>query len=333
MIQSFDNPSEVDSALERSRAQLQAFEQAVDRKRLLERLHSASPAHPVLLARAAFMVFTGTTAVLAILAILAPFILSALAAGGQRWASEVNRTLANFDTVVPVPTGVPGVPALFVVVAICMLVGWVTTTFAALAIGRETRLMPWEAREHQRLVNEITQLSAQRAGMARATHVSPHHSLRSFGSDVSGPKHDLQRTRPPLGSPPWGTVGLHPESDTLRTGRAHYGAGRLGGVPTPADGGAAPTGRGGAPLHPEGRHSMVSDTPRHGQSFLPAGAREDAEPHLSARHSLPIEPLPSATRHRQPHAAPVVAAACRAPVGQVQDPSHSVACRVPGACH
>ncbi|MFT5458797.1 MAG: hypothetical protein ACI9K2_005305 [Myxococcota bacterium] len=185
MIESLDNPSDVDRALDRARQQLQLFEESVDRKRLLERMQAASPAHPVLLARAAFLVFTVLPVVLALFAILAPFALSAIGASGQGWAVEANRELAKLDEVVPVPDGVPGIPTMFMVVAVCMFVGWVTTTFAALAIGRETSMMPWEAREHQKLVNEITRLTTQKAVIARINNQNaPRGGRPAVGTPV-----------------------------------------------------------------------------------------------------------------------------------------------------
>ncbi len=179
MIESFDNPSDVDSALERARSQLSAFESGVDRQRLLERLQTASPAHPVLLARAAFLVFTVSLLLLALVAIVAPLALGMFADADQVWAMDLGRQFSNLDKTVPVPGNMPGIPTVFLVVSLCMFVGWVTTTFAALAIGRETSMVPWEGRAHQKLVNEITRLTTQKAVLARISQTSPHAGGRS----------------------------------------------------------------------------------------------------------------------------------------------------------
>ncbi|MCA9571171.1 MAG: hypothetical protein KC656_25200, partial [Myxococcales bacterium] len=55
MIETTETPEDVERLLEKAREELQAFEDAVDGQRLLARVKRASPAHPVLLARGAFM--------------------------------------------------------------------------------------------------------------------------------------------------------------------------------------------------------------------------------------------------------------------------------------
>lgn len=156
MIETVETVKDVEKQLSEARTKLQAFEDGVDRARLLKRLKTASPAHPVLLFRALFLFLTGLMAAAAVVVLVIPFVNADLA-----------RRIARFDAVVPVPPDVPGLPALLGLLAFCMLIGWVMTTLAALAMGRDAQMLPWEQKQHQKLVNEVTRLTTQKAVMER----------------------------------------------------------------------------------------------------------------------------------------------------------------------
>jgi len=156
MVESVETAKDVEKQLTKAKGKLQAFEDGVDYKRLLKRLRRSSPAHPVLIFRGLFMLgMVGTFG----------------GAIGVMVASLVNadmaRRIARFDAVVPVPEGVPGLPALLAVLGVCMLVGWGMTTLAALAMGRDAQMLPWEQTQHQKLMNEVTRLTTQKAVMER----------------------------------------------------------------------------------------------------------------------------------------------------------------------
>ena len=110
-----------------------------DTARLLKRLKLASPAHPVLLFRALFLLMA-MGAVAAVLAVLVVPMVNA------DWA----RTLAKFDAVVPAPPGIPGLPALLGLLCLCMVIGYGMTTMAALAMGCDSQMLPWEQKQHQK---------------------------------------------------------------------------------------------------------------------------------------------------------------------------------------
>ncbi len=152
-----DGIADLEALLEASRRRLQDFEDGVDRARLIDRLREASPAHPILLARTAFALLAGALAVCALFSFLLPFI-----------NRDVAKVVARIDQVVSFkPEGVPGLPFLLLLVALCMFCAYVFATFAALSVSRDTPMMAWEARQHQKLVNEITRLQTQKAVMAR----------------------------------------------------------------------------------------------------------------------------------------------------------------------
>ncbi len=150
MVQTHENQEEVERMLEDARRRLRQFEERVDYGRLIERLRSSSPAHPVLLARFVFA-FCGVMALLCGLAVLlVPFL-----------SPELARELAKVESVIAyVPDDVPALPAVCGVLALCMGVAWAMSTGAALAIGRDSKLLPFEQKQHQQLINEITRLTA-----------------------------------------------------------------------------------------------------------------------------------------------------------------------------
>ncbi|MEN0061532.1 MAG: hypothetical protein AAGA48_05240 [Myxococcota bacterium] len=150
MVQTHENQEEVQQLLDEARRRLRAFEDRVDYSRLLLRLRTASPAHPVLLARFLFGALAVVAALLGLGVLSLPFL-----------NQELARELAVVESVIPyVPADVPALPAVCGLLAICMLIAWVMTTGAALAIGRESKMLPFEQKQHQALVNEITRLTA-----------------------------------------------------------------------------------------------------------------------------------------------------------------------------
>ena len=157
MVETNDTPEEIDALLEQAKRSLRSFEDGVNYQRLLLRLRTASPTHPVLLMRFSF-------GALAVLFVMAGVVLMSVPLINQ----DVARTMVKFESVVPyVPDGVPALPAVFGVLAACMVVGWAMSTGAALAFGRDAQLLPWEQRRHQQLVNEVTRLTTQRAVLER----------------------------------------------------------------------------------------------------------------------------------------------------------------------
>ncbi|NCG22439.1 MAG: hypothetical protein GWP91_25770 [Rhodobacterales bacterium] len=156
MIESIESPEDIDKLLSAARTTLESFEDNVDRKRLLKRLKTASPSHPVLLFRGLFMLLT-VLMMSAAMAILITTIAS----------PNLARTIAKFDQIVPMPPEVPALPALFGGLALLMSVGWIMTTLAALAMGRDAQMLPWEQKAHQKMVNEVTRLTTQKAVTAR----------------------------------------------------------------------------------------------------------------------------------------------------------------------
>jgi hypothetical protein len=147
-----DSPQEIDRQLAVARRALQEFEDGVDRRRLILRLRTASPAHPVLLFRFMFGAL-GMLFVLASVAVLAVAQIN----------SEVARAVAKFEMVSPLPEEIPLLPSLLGVLAGSMLFAWLMATFAAWALGRDAPLLAWEQKQHQKLVNEVTRMGTQKA--------------------------------------------------------------------------------------------------------------------------------------------------------------------------
>ncbi len=157
MIESTESPDDVEEALTKARKALRSFEDGVDSRRLLLRLRTSSPAHPVLLARFLFAVLT----FLCLVAAVAVMVITVLV------DNDIARTLAKFEQVMPVPEGIPALPAMLGLLALCMFFAWLMATLAALAIGRDATMLPWEQKQHQKLVNEVTRLTTQKAVMER----------------------------------------------------------------------------------------------------------------------------------------------------------------------
>ena len=235
MIESVETVKDVEKQLSGARAKLQAFEDGVDRGRLLRRLKLASPAHPVLIFRALFL-FSSIVMIGAALAVLVvPF-----------FNSDLARTIARFDAVVPVPAGVPGLPALLGVLAACMGVGWLMTTLAALAMGRDAQMLPWEQKQHQKLVNEVTRLTTQKAVMERMRS-TPAGARPRIETPVPVSLRDRQGMATPSALGRLGDSGSQPPAlGRMKPGR--FGGGSEGGGNNPfgrAPSSAAPSAEGG----------------------------------------------------------------------------------------
>lgn len=182
MIESNENPEDIDRLLADARGALQAFEDGVGPGRLLLRLRTASPAHPVLLAR---VMFAG----LGILCMVGAVVVLVIA----QLDNDLTRTIARFENVLPVPEGIPAIPAILAGLALLWAFCWVMATFAAMGLGRDTQMLPWEQQQHQKLVNEVTRLTTQKAVMerirstpagARPRIATPTPTMRATGSSA-----------------------------------------------------------------------------------------------------------------------------------------------------
>jgi hypothetical protein len=152
-----ENLEDIDRLLSNAKKALQEFEDGADWQRLLLRVRTASPAHPVLLGRFLFA-GAGVLSVLGAIAVLLVPLVS----------EDLARTLAAFDEIVPyVPEELPALPTLLLALSVVMAVGWVFATYAATSLGRDTTMLPWEQKQHQKLVNEVTRLTTQKAVMER----------------------------------------------------------------------------------------------------------------------------------------------------------------------
>ena len=189
MIDNMETQQDVERLLREARGRLQSFEDGVDRHRLLKRIKLSSPAHPVLLLRALFLliVFVLVIGVAATLAI--PFM-----------NADLGRQLARYDSVVQA-AGIPGIPVLLLGMAACIFFAWVMATGAALALGRDAQMLPWEQKKHQQLVNEVTRLTTQKAVMERMKNTPAGARPR-----IDTPVPVSLRGRPGLGTPAGGSV-------------------------------------------------------------------------------------------------------------------------------
>lgn len=325
MVETYETAEDIDHLLTKAKDALRSFEDRVDYRRLLLRLRTSSPAHPVLLLRYLFGGLALICLMAGLLVLAVPFL-----------SPDVARTLAKFESVIPyVPDGVPALPAVLGVLAACMIVGWAMLTGAALAIGREAQMLPWEQKQHQQLVNEVTRLTTQRAVLERirstpagtrpriATPVPV--SLRSHSpSGASGytgytggfnrtptpsyaPRSENTAATPSMAGTPYG-VGSAPASSQGATpggfGRATYAAPALGSTP-------APTMR-----QPS---AIPSSDPPTGSVLANLGASNRASPPGAGRFSsvpqAPTNPTPSvAPRAPEEPTAPEPAPAAQAPV-------------------
>lgn len=179
MVESYDSPEEIEEQLAIARAALRSFERGAGYSRLLQRLRTASPAHPVLLARFFCMALSVLCILAGLVVLTLPFV-----------SKDLARQLVMFESVVSfVPYGVPAIPAVFAMLAAVMAVAWFLFTVLALASGRDAQMLPWEQREHQKLVNDVTRLTTQRAVMQRiqSTPAGSRPRLSSASSTYEPP--------------------------------------------------------------------------------------------------------------------------------------------------
>ncbi|HHO52995.1 MAG TPA: hypothetical protein ENK18_19490 [Deltaproteobacteria bacterium] len=219
MVETYESLQEIEEQLAIARESLRSFERGAGYSRLLQRLRTASPAHPVLLARF-FCMALAVLCVLAGLVVLAlPFV-----------SKDLARQLVMFESVVSfVPYEVPAIPAVFAMLAIVMAVAWFLFTILALASGRDARMLPWEQREHQKLVNDVTRLSTQRAVMQRiqSTPAGSRPRLSAASSLYEPP------SQPRFSAPGPSATGF-PISAPRTTGHTGASSGGFSRHPTPS---------------------------------------------------------------------------------------------------
>ncbi|MEQ1568164.1 MAG: hypothetical protein ABMA64_21165, partial [Myxococcota bacterium] len=202
-----DSPEEIDRQLATARQALQDFEDDVDRARLMLRLRTASPAHPLLLIRFVFGALATLCVVFAVIVLVATL-----------WSDSLARALAKFETVFPLPEQVPALPTVLLVIALFLGVAWLTATLAAYSLGRDAPLLPWEQRQHQKLFNEVSRITTQKAVMERikntpagarpriATPV-PAGNRRAMPSRTPAPSRTPSQVPAPSRLPPAPTSG------------------------------------------------------------------------------------------------------------------------------
>ncbi len=165
LIETIDTPEDVERLLTEARKNLQSFEDGVDSKRLLDRLKTSSPAHPILILR------VGTLAMAMLLLVAALAVVIAAMTN-----PDLARMIAPFDAAVPLPGFLPpnlGLPVLLALLALLMGVAWFMATQAALFMGRDAAMLTWEQKQHQKLVNELTRLTTQKAVIERIKNTPP----------------------------------------------------------------------------------------------------------------------------------------------------------------
>ena len=245
LIETAESPEDVVRLLHDAKRRLQVFEDGVDNSRLLERLRTISSAHPLLMLRTGTLVL----AVLLVVAALGVPILALLNTG-------LARSIAPFDQAVPLPAFFPenlGLPVLLLTAALLMLFAWFMATQAALAMGRDATMLPWEAREHQKLMNDVTRLTTQKAVMER-TRNTPADARPRVATPVPVSMRERSRigsgglggSQPMMGGmQPFGSALSVPPSDLM--GPARPPVADLGGYAAAPPGGGL---RGGAPDFP-----------------------------------------------------------------------------------
>ncbi len=236
MMDSTETPEELERLLADARSALKAFEDGVDHGRLMLRLRTASPAHPVLLAR---FLFAGLGLLCTVSAVVV-LVIGTL-------DNDLSRKIQTFERALLAPEGVPAVPALLFGLAMWWGLCWVFATFAARGLGRDAQMLPWEQQQHQKLVNEVTRLTTQKAVMerirstpagARPRIATPVPGIRSATASSALGGGSFNRTLAGAGS--FGGGYSAPDS-----GPRSFGAGGFGSVGSGGGGGGG--GYGGAP--------------------------------------------------------------------------------------
>jgi hypothetical protein len=137
---------EIDRDLEVARARLDAFERSRTASDYIARLKASSPLHPFLVARAGAGFIAAGGAAAGLIALVTPYL-----------SRDAATALAQLDVALGFPLFVAGL-----LLACCGMVMSVTAHFMAIGSGKEARLMPHEARTHQRLVSDVQQLEARK---------------------------------------------------------------------------------------------------------------------------------------------------------------------------
>lgn len=125
MVESHESIEEIDILLERARYSLRTFEDGVDYRRLLQRLRTSSPAHPVLLLRYVFGLLAVLCVVVGVSVMFVPLL-----------DADLARTMVKIESVIAslapdfMPDSIPALPAMFGLLATCMVVAWAMCTGA-----------------------------------------------------------------------------------------------------------------------------------------------------------------------------------------------------------
>ncbi len=137
---------EIDQDLDQARQRLLAFERSRSTGDCISRIKRSSPLHPVLILRAGAGFVAMGSLVGAVVALALPFI-----------APQTGDSLSRLDASLTVPLFVAGFAVCF-----CSLLIATAAHFMAVSLGRDSPLLPAEARTHQRLVSDVKQLEARK---------------------------------------------------------------------------------------------------------------------------------------------------------------------------
>lgn len=140
-----DIPVEV--ALQIAREELEDFEARVTGDRLLARLNADRPAHPLLLGYKFFLGLMAVCVVACLVFLAAPLM-----------GSEVVRALATIEAPLPLP-----LPLVCLTLAFCFGALGVALRFGAIERGNTATMLPWEQKEHQRLMGELQRLQSRKS--------------------------------------------------------------------------------------------------------------------------------------------------------------------------
>jgi hypothetical protein len=153
--------ADVDRELESALKKLQSFEDDVTDEQAWARLLHQSPRHPLVWMRPVFALGAGLCVVGAAGLFLLPFIEALL--------PEETRRELPVDSIraLEAAAGMP-LPVSLGVLGVCAALMYVMCGQAALAIGREAPLLPSEAKQHEKLADDVKRLQAQRNTLARA---------------------------------------------------------------------------------------------------------------------------------------------------------------------
>ncbi len=260
MMDSTETPEQLDKLLADGRATLKEFEDGVDHGRLMLRLRTASPAHPVLLARFLFAALGMLCTVSAVVVLVIGTL-----------DNDLSRKVQTFERALQAPEGVPAVPAVLLGFAMWWGLCWAFATLAARGLGRDAQLLPWEQQQHQKLVNEVTRLTTQKAVMERIRS-TPAGARPRIATPVPGIRSATARSalgsggfnRPPAGSGPYSGGGGF-GYNTPSPGPKSAGAGGFGVV------GGGFSASGGSGYSPSGNAGFGNSSQDLGSSDGPSG--------------------------------------------------------------